>query len=42
MKNCNVTEDDVKRMYDICVVDVDKMTRNTLDRVRPSIGALPA
>ena len=46
MKNCDVTEEDVKRMYDIWVVDVEaikgKSTRSSPDRVRFSIIALPA
>ena len=46
MKNCEVTEDDVKRMFDIWVADVEaikgKNTRKTPDRVKTSIVALPA
>ena len=46
LKNCEVTEDDVKRMFDIWVADVEaikgKSTRKTPDRVKSSIVALPA
>ena len=46
LKNCEVTEDDVKRMFDILVADMEavkgKNTRKTPDRVKSSIVALPA
>ena len=46
LKNCEVTEDDVKRMFDIWIADVeaikDKNTRKTPDRVKINIVALPA
>ena len=46
LKNCEVTEDDVKRMFDIWIADVEaikgKSTRKTPDRVKTSIVALPA
>lgn len=46
MKNCDVTENSVNRMYGIWVVYLSaikqKMTRNTPDRFIPSIVSLPA
>ena len=46
LKNCEVTEDDVKRMFDIWIADVEvikgKSTRKTPDRVKINIVALPA
>ena len=45
MKSYDVTEDGVKRIYDVWVVDIPaikgKMIRKTPDRVRLSIVALP-
>ena len=46
LKNCEVTEDDVKRRFDIWIADIEtikgKSTRKTPDRVKINIVALPA
>ena len=46
LKNCEITEDDVKRMFDVWIADVEaikgKSTRKTPDRVKINIVALPA
>ena len=46
LKNCEVSEDDVKRMFDIWIADVKaiigKSTRKASDRVKINIVALPA